>query len=103
MTVQMQKAIQYLKEQKREYGTPSIFADYCDLAIECIEKQSKTDWIPCEERLPSENGWYLVTNTLGVVQQQYWGANHWNKLRDESVIAWTFLPQPYKKEGAENE
>ena len=58
-------------------------------------------WIPCSERLPSENGWYLVTNSLGVVQQQYWGANHWNKLRDECVIAWTNLPQPYKKEGAE--
>lgn len=52
-------------------------------------------WIPCSERLPEANGWYLVTNELGVVQQQYWGASHWNKLRDEAVLAWQPLPDPY--------
>lgn len=67
-----------------------------------IEKQptveAETQWIPCSERLPVENGWYLVTNILGVVQQQYWGARKWQKLREEFVIAWQPLPQPYKAE-----
>ena len=52
-------------------------------------------WISVAEKLPESNGWYLVTNVLGVVQQQYWGASHWQKLRDEAVIAWMPLPEPY--------
>ena len=106
MTVQMQKAIQYLKEQKREYGTPSIFADYCDLAIECIEKQSKTDWIPCEERLPSEDGKYIVCTTKGSVYCAKYSKKHSTNYGFHTdsythIIAWQPLPQPYKKEGAE--
>ena len=58
-------------------------------------QKSAARWIPCSERLPESNGWYLVTNVLGVVQQQYWGASHWQKLRDEAVIAWMPLPEPY--------
>lgn len=58
-------------------------------------------WIPCSERLPEKNGWYLVTNNLGVVQQQYWCASHWGKLRDDAVVAWCELPEPYKAESEE--
>ena len=80
-----------------------------DVVQDCIgivEKQPKTDWIPCEERLPSEKGFYLATvkreSKLEVFclfyQKEYW-------LCDQEeigkIIAWTNLPQPYKKEGAE--
>ena len=65
------------------------------LAEEYKVSEMPTGWIPCSERLPSVNGWYLVTNTLGIVQQQYWGANHWHKLNDEFVVAWCELPAPY--------
>ena len=65
------------------------------LADEYKVSEMPTGWIPCSERLPSVNGWYLVTNTLGIVQQQYWGANHWHKLNDEFVVAWCELPAPY--------
>lgn len=60
-----------------------------------LAKEYNGGWIPCSERLPKVNGWYLVTNTLGVVQQQYYGASHWQKLMDEAVIAWCELPAPY--------
>lgn len=66
-----------------------------ELAEEYKVSEMPTGWIPCSERLPSVNGWYLVTNTLGIVQQQYWGANHWHKLNDEFVVAWCELPAPY--------
>ena len=56
-------------------------------------------WIACSERLPEVNGWYLVTNELGVVHQQYWGASHWQKLRDDAVVAWRELPEPYQPKG----
>lgn len=60
---------------------------------------NNNSWIPCSKRLPEANGWYLVTNELGVVQQQYWGARHWHKLRDDAVIAWQPLPDPYIPNG----
>ena len=66
-----------------------------ELAEEYKVSEMPTGWIPCSERFPSVNGWYLVTNTLGIVQQQYWGANHWHKLNDEFVVAWCELPAPY--------
>lgn len=76
---------------------------YEDAKKEYINTSTDTSsgWIPCSERLPKSNGWYLVTNVLEVVQQQYWGASHWQKLRDEAVIAWMPLPQPYTEEQKE--
>ena len=57
-------------------------------------------WIPCGSGvMPRANGWYLVTNNLGVVQEQRWYANHWEKLRDDSVLAWRELPYPYQPKG----
>lgn len=65
-------------------------------------------WIPCEERLPSEKGFYLVTVKRGCNLEVLciWNQKEcWLCDQEEigKIIAWTFLPQPYKKEGAENE
>ena len=81
-------------------------------------EQPKTDWIPCKERLPElDEGiesfkqskcclvaieWWdgEITEEVGWYNQ----SGVWNQ--DSSnckVIAWMPLPQPYKKEGAENE
>lgn len=75
---------------------------FCKVSIDTIQEMKEeynNGWIPCSERLPEENGWYLVTNTLGVVQQQYWGARHWYKLKNEAVVAWMPLPAPYQPKG----
>ena len=57
-------------------------------------------WIPCSSGvMPRANGWYLVTNQIGVVQEQRWSANHWEKLRDDAVLAWRELPSPYQPKG----
>jgi hypothetical protein len=64
-----------------------------------LNKITTNGWIPYSEDIPKENGWYLVTNNLGVVQQQFWGASHWHKLRDEAVLAWQPLPEPYQPKG----
>ena len=80
--------------------------------------QPKTDWIPCEERLPSETMLCLVTveNRMQKNPIIMWWIDgkeeqvsmfddkkgHW-KEQWCKVIAWQPLPQPYKKEGAENE
>ena len=68
----------------------------------------QTRWIPVSERLPEENGQYLVTvkNLTGYEQlynnvfeceffEKDWIFKGW---KDNKVIAWMPLPQPYKAE-----
>ena len=72
-------------------------------AIEIVKQEAEkydNGWIACRSGvMPRANGWYLVTNHLGVVQEQRWSANHWEKLRDDAVLAWRELPQPYQPKG----
>ena len=74
-----------------------------DDAIEIVKQEAEqynNGWIPCSSGvMPRANGWYLVTNYLGVVQEQRWSANHWEKLRDDAVLAWRELPLPYQPKG----
>ena len=64
-------------------------------------------WIPVSERLPEENGNYLVTVEAndGTAKIKYQAVDHYGPkwLHDEKtrkVIAWMPLPKPY---GAESE
>ncbi len=63
-------------------------------------------WIPCEERLPDKRGNYLVCSK-GVTWVANWFLNTWwgieKRCRYSDVEAWQPLPQPYKKEGGEDE
>ena len=104
-----EKIIEKLEELHERYinqygmvgGNPMAFS-----VKECMEivkeeaEQYNNGWIPCSSGvMPRANGWYLVTNHLGVVQEQRWSANHWEKLRDEAVLAWRELPLPYQPNG----
>ena len=83
---------------------------------EMIERQSKTDWIPCENETPKTNGVYQTVrkviegDTVYYIEgasyfdgQNTWhndiGVNHGREY--PNVVAWQPLPEPYKKEGAE--
>lgn len=74
-------------------------------AIECIkkmEKQPKTDWIPCEVDMPKELGRYIVTLKDGrSLEAIYDNISKRFIMYEHEVIAWQPLPKPYKKEGAE--
>lgn len=77
------------------------------MAKEVLE-QPKADWIPCEVALPEESlnsviGWDEYRERCCFVQ--YYGGRWILGNGDESVkiVAWRNLPQPYKKEGAEND
>lgn len=68
-------------------------------AIKAWNKRA-TDWIPVEERLPEESGFYFVTADFG---EQVSTANcHFDKKIEKwwatmyEVIAWMPLPEPYK-------
>lgn len=80
--------------------------------------QPEQRWIPCSERLPEEDGQYLITVKYKHVNENYedvyaehgeWYEGRWDMLCSghcgevEDIIAWMPLPVPYKEEGNEEE
>lgn len=78
------------------------------LIIRIIEKMAehmKDGWIPVEERLPGENGFYIATMDGEIVGQKesFVGLAEFENgkwVDDEGdykcIIAWRTLPEPYK-------
>lgn len=102
-----------------------------DMAISALEKP-EPKWIPVSERLPEEDGEYLVlyhiqskykpyvydvrlfaNNLYKIDEYDFYdkkGQKGWvyydreyGFCEDDSVIAWMPLPEPYKGEGGMNE
>lgn len=77
-------------------------------AITMIKKcpSTEADWIPCNERLPSEkDGQVLVTKHGEVRIATYsefsgtWYVGEMCAVGGEDPIAWTPLPKPYREDG----
>ena len=81
-------------------------------ALEAVPKADKPqEWIPCSERLPSENGDYFVTLENGVVKILGYSTTQrttypkgfyyikdgfsWRQMQNP-VVAWMPLPEPWK-------
>ena len=66
---------------------------------------SANNWIPCSERLPSNNREVLISCEWGIDIGQYekdgWRSEWINHYDDDNVLAWQPLPQPYMKGGTE--
>ena len=89
--------------------------------VEKVRKALSADrpqeWIPCSERLPDEDGQYLVWSVIGIVPDHVDGpstyqgitiAGYYGNARPikwlgsvEKVLAWMPLPEPWK--GADDE
>lgn len=93
--------------EKDGYLTCINFTDWRDAPDNNAEK-----WIPCSERLPKENGDYLICYydgyiTVGYYQNEigyypkYWYNQQDEQIWDDDVIAWMPLPEPYKAERSE--
>jgi len=69
-----------------------------DMAVNALEK---TQWVPVSERLPEEDGEYLVCGEgkvwiCGFLTLYY--VRGWdNDVRNPRVIAWMPLPEPYER------
>ena len=121
--IQRSDAIEAIENIKRtDNWKASVIVTLCDLPSchscrECDEEayergytagqfadRPKGEWIPCSERLPDKNGWYLVTvqgyETLTDVSLYSdddgcaWG----DVSAKQKVIAWMPLPKPYRGE-----
>lgn len=52
-------------------------------------------WIPVSDRLPEKDGYYLVSEDDGNIEVEWYDNTGWGYC---GVIAWMFLPPPYRKE-----
>ena len=91
------EAIRVLKEAAD--STQEEYDMAFNLAIETLKKQSNGVWIPCSERLPSENGEYLICDDKGKIYESTYFFGSWLiRTSTLEVIAWQPLPTPYKSE-----
>lgn len=89
-----------LERLEKIYGTDSI-VDKIMLRFlkKLIRKQPTVGWIPCSERLPKEEGMYLITSNLfGSLEVQYvfYSENVQMFVCNGTSVAWMPLPSPYK-------
>lgn len=63
-----------------------------------LAEMANNQWIPCSEKMPEENGEYLVTVKRGYVTTALWvgNAEFWSE-----VTAWMPLPSIYQPKDGE--
>lgn len=97
--------------------TAEMFRNGCLESIEALMAEGEiydidySPWIPCSERLPEEDGQYLITVKYKHVdgyddiyaEHGEWADGRWDMFcfghcgEVENIIAWMPLPEPYKK------
>ena len=68
--------------------------------IEARENQLNNGWIPCSERLPESDNWYIITvGKNRLVYCDYYDAKHreWDGYSFTDVVAWKKMPESYKE------
>ena len=99
-----------------EDGMLTSYDDTYDVIIHCSNKEEQDqtieliksfDWVPVSERLPEENGYYLITvkelNYGEHVTMSFfdkYDMRGWQHVHmvNKKVTAWKSLPEPYKGE-----
>ena len=96
---------------------PERFGERCNAmdvisgVLQVISEQPKTDWIPCEERLPNKHDDYIVTyKEIRGEQVRYYTSEAWFEPQtkewsgnvsipnlEREVIAWQERPMPYER------
>ena len=87
-------------------GIAKDYKDCADIIEQLSEKLSEenlsenlTSWIPCDERLPEEEGNYIVTFDDGYMSSVPFYGEDWVLWGDSGdPVAWMQLPEPYKGE-----
>lgn len=100
------KDLQTSEQFYNDQESRQIIGELIAMIDEGYNLQPKTDWIPCEERLPEndedvlvqmEDDSMMVDFRAASSSGWFWADN------DDLPIAWQPLPAPYKKGGAEDE
>ena len=103
-----EKAIMCLEDMRIKVPIPKAAKqarennEALDVAIKALKNEPH--WIPCSEELPKEEGFYLVTledkcgaeTTIRFFRIEN-GEHQWSVWGNETITAWTPLPEPYKE------
>ena len=83
---------------RRQDAIDAMLEAYEDLDAEWIIKRlpSAQQWIPCSERLPDQNGKYLVVGRQKAINILKFDGGRW--YGKWGVVAWMPLPSPYREE-----
>ena len=98
-----------IKPWRENIGKPEAYMIMCDVLDVLCEKEaikkavyerlkqvpSTYEWIPCSERLPEKDGYYLVSEDDGGVEVEWYDNTGWGYC---GVIAWMPLPPVYQEE-----
>lgn len=109
------------------YLTFVPLVDWLLSKVPAADIRTQEQWMPCDERMPNENGWYQCScydpnfwSGDGIVRNLYWNSGFGefidnirfeaNDFKDRDrfywtkyVVAWMPLPKPYRKECDNNE
>ena len=79
---------------------------YCNTIkiVNELAEEHNGGWIPCSERLPEKDCYYLITSLKGRVYEAYYQDGFWLDPIEfygvyRSVTAWQPLPAPYNPKG----
>ena len=64
-----------------------------------MQQPSAQQWIPCSERLPDQNGKYLVVGRQKAINILKFDGGRW--YGKWGVVAWMPLPSPYREEATD--
>lgn len=104
MTVKaMINVLRYKADHIKTRIRPSFFSE----VAKKLEELNESDWIPVTERLPKEQGEYLVTyhpcywgnvdeDVIKVGFDSFRGKTCWAKTKYQKVIAWKSKPKAYE-------
>ena len=85
------------REDEETYGVSIPEGFDGDRAAEALNRlPSAQQWIPCSERLPDQNGKYLVVGRQKAINILKFDGGRW--YGKWGVVAWMPLPEPYREE-----
>lgn len=104
-----EKAIKTLGINRSQFAMDKgEYSSYCSLSLDDVKEITKdlaskhnNGWIPCEVRLPEEDGWYYTTEKCGEIVEAgmtKFVNGKWEHYDNTiTTIAWKHRDAPYKK------
>ena len=90
------------EERKRYRECAKEHRQLAEWLKELKQLREQTTWIPVSERLPKEEGNYLVCYNDGYIAVSEWHPNPYEKvcfdMFPDLIVAWMPRPKPYKAE-----
>ena len=104
-----EKILEYFKDINLVYNSCTMHDSLASMLDELTqENDSSNEWIPCDQREPEHDGWYLITEWhrghqhLEVNINQWKDGSWWLVDIADKPVAWMPLPEPYTKEDESN-